>query len=87
VHAPAVTVLYLLVTDACVSVLVLKELNYRDVFFEGPCDDGIDALCSELGWTEEFNAFVLSEVESLRRSSVSLEKSCASGSSTSESAP
>ncbi len=35
--------------------VITQEENYRDVFYEGDCDSGVDALCAELGddWVEE----------------------------------
>lgn len=37
------------------------EDNYRDVFWEGNCDDGCRALCSLLGWLEELDELVKTE--------------------------
>lgn len=30
-----------------------EERNYRDVFYEGDCDVGLEALCKDLGWAED----------------------------------
>uniref|UniRef100_A0A0G4GAR5 Deacetylase sirtuin-type domain-containing protein n=1 Tax=Chromera velia CCMP2878 TaxID=1169474 RepID=A0A0G4GAR5_9ALVE len=35
-----------------------EEENYRDVFLQGTCDDGVTILCEELGWTEELNVLI-----------------------------
>lgn len=37
------------------------EDNYRDVFWEGNCDDGCRALCSLLGWLKELDDMVSAE--------------------------
>ncbi|XP_039267716.2 NAD-dependent protein deacetylase sirtuin-2-like [Styela clava] len=37
------------------------EDNYRDVFWEGNCDDGCRALCSLLGWLKELDELVETE--------------------------
>lgn len=37
------------------------EDNYRDVFWEGNCDDGCRALCSLLGWLKELDDKVETE--------------------------
>ncbi|XP_064600311.1 NAD-dependent protein deacetylase sirtuin-2-like [Liolophura sinensis] len=38
-----------------------KEGNYRDVFWEGSCDDGAQALATLLGWGEELKTTVKTE--------------------------
>jgi len=30
-----------------------REFNYRDVFFHGPCDQGVQELAKLLGWDKE----------------------------------
>ena len=32
------------------------DYNWRDVAFLGDCDDGVQALCRELGWQDELEA-------------------------------
>lgn len=32
-----------------------EERNYRDAFYEGDCDAGVEALCDLLGWREELD--------------------------------
>lgn len=34
------------------------EGNYRDVFYQGDCDAGVEELCNLLGWTDELHHLV-----------------------------
>eukprot|EP00408_Alexandrium_pacificum_P065323 CAMPEP_0171167086 /NCGR_PEP_ID=MMETSP0790-20130122/7024_1 /TAXON_ID=2925 /ORGANISM="Alexandrium catenella, Strain OF101" /LENGTH=310 /DNA_ID=CAMNT_0011631905 /DNA_START=114 /DNA_END=1043 /DNA_ORIENTATION=- len=40
--------------------------NWRDAFFEGDCDHGVEALCSELGWGEDLQRVMATGLQSLR---------------------
>ena len=44
------------------------EDNYRDVFLEGTCDEGVERLALSLGWTDALNELHASETAALKES-------------------
>ena len=34
------------------------EGNYRDVFYQGDCDAGVEELCSLLGWSDDLHQLI-----------------------------
>ena len=34
------------------------EGNYRDVFYKGDCDAGVEELCSLLGWADDLHQLI-----------------------------
>jgi len=41
-----------------ISQSTLSQHNYRDVVFEGDCDEGVLQFLEALGWRDEFNLFL-----------------------------
>ena len=35
-----------------------SEGNYRDVFYQGDCDAGVEELCSLLGWSDDLQQLI-----------------------------
>mmetsp|Transcript_2673 Transcript_2673/g.6081 ORF Transcript_2673/g.6081 Transcript_2673/m.6081 type:complete len:416 (-) Transcript_2673:155-1402(-) len=43
------------------------ETNYRDAWFEGDCDAGVEALCAELGWSADLERTTRDGLKAFRK--------------------